>query len=144
MRRRGLSLVEVIVAIGIAMFGFVTLITVFRANYKQSNQSRNRTVACSIMQSWMDEIEAHPYGLAAPPSWSTVEETPAKLWIEGRPQEMIYHKTITFENGGFVGTGASNTDMVTIKLTWREGMGKDQSTHPTDDRELVVKVPVWR
>lgn len=144
MRRRGLSLVEIIIALAIAMFGFMTLITVFRANYKSSNQSRNRTVACGIMQTLMDEIEAHPYGLPAPPSWSTVEETPAQLWIEGRPQEMIYHKKIEFQNGGFVGTSANQTDMVTITLSWREGMGKDQSPHPTDDRELVVKVPVWR
>ncbi|MEW6278185.1 MAG: hypothetical protein AB1758_06155 [Candidatus Eremiobacterota bacterium] len=142
--RRAMSIVEIIIALGIAMFGFFTLLSVFRANYQKANQSRNRTVACSVLQSLLDEVEEHPYGLPAPASWSVVDEQPATLWIEGRAQDMTYHKQIAFENGGFVGKSSNQTDVVTITLSWREGLGQDMSPHPTDDREMVVKVPVWR
>lgn len=144
MRRGGFSIVELIIAMAVALFGFLTLISVFSNNYKLSSQSRNRSVACSVLQSLMDEVEEHPYGTPAPASWSVEEEQPVQLWVEGRKQNMIYHKKITFENGGCVGKSANLTDTVTITLSWKEGIGVDESPHPLDDRELTVKVPVWQ
>ena len=67
------------------------------------------------------------------------------LDLEGRPQDMIFHKKFTYENSSFVDSSKTETtDMVTLTVSWKEGIGTDESSHPVDDREIVVKVPVWR
>lgn len=143
--RRGLSIIEIIIALAVAMFGFVTLVSVFRSSYQHATMSRNRTVGCGIMQSLLDEIEEHPYGTPAPKSWGVEEEVPCQLWIEGRPQDMTFHKKLEFQNGSFVDKSKTDqTDFVTITLSWKEGVGRDESPHPVDDKQIVVKVPVWR
>lgn len=141
--RRGLSIIEIVVALCVAIFALFTLIRVFSVNYKYSTMSRNRTVATMIAHSLMDEVEAHPYGTPPPPSWSIPEERPVGVWIEGRPQDMTCHKKIEY-HGGFVGATPDTTDTVTITLTWREGVGEDEVPGSEDDHQIVVKVPVWK
>jgi hypothetical protein len=143
-RRRGVNMIEILVALFVAIFALFTLTRVFSVNYKYSTMSRNRSAATILAHSLMDEVEAHPYGTATPPSWKVSDERPIGVWIQGQPQDMLFHKKIEF-GGGFDGSKpAEMKDLVTITLTWREGVGVDEVSNSEDDHKLVVTVPVWR
>lgn len=146
LQRRGLALTEVLVATTILFVIFMCFLSVFQSSYQHNQQTRNRMVATILAHSLLEEVEAHPYGYAAPPTWgSDVQDRPARVWIEGRQVEMTFNKTFTYLNGSFVGKpGAKDdSDVVTITITWREAGLADQVA--TDDKKkLVVAVPVWR
>ena len=145
MKRRGVNMIEIIVALCVAIFAMFTLIRVFSVNYKYSTMSRNRSVATIICHSLMDEVEAHPFGTAVPPAWAEKVEVPVGVWIEGKPQDMTFHKKIEVKTGGFDGSKPAETkDLVTITLSWREGVGPDELPNSDDDHQMVMKVPVWR
>jgi hypothetical protein len=142
MKRRALALVEIIIALAVVIMAFFVLIQVFSSNYKYSTMSRTRSIAGVLAQSLMDEVESHPYGTPRPLSWAEGDETPAQVWIEGRPQDVTMHKKIEY-TGGLDGTKPDDTDLVTITVSWREGLGEDKNAK-NGDHQLVVKVPVWR
>jgi Tfp pilus assembly protein PilV len=136
MRRRGFSFIELLLAAFIAVMAIYAFMTVFSNSSKHALQTRNRTTAILHAQSLMDEIEVHPYGSPAPKSWQTGVQKPVTLVVHGRPQEMSFNQQLSFENGSFVGQSANASDLVTIRITWKESAG--------GNKELVVRVPVWR
>lgn len=135
--RRGMALTEMIMAIFIAAIAFYVFLTVFGAGARHAVQTRNRTAAIMLAQSLMDEIEAHPYGEPAPQSWANGVKEPVVVWVNGRPQQMKFTQQLTFQNRSFLGEAAGNSDLVTIRITWQEAVGKDI-------KDLEVRVPVWR
>lgn len=141
---RGFSLIEIIIALAVTLIALVAFLTVFSNSNDHALQSRNRSVAILIAQSLMDDIETHTYGDPEPLWWKEDTDQPVSVWLGDRPQEMIFHKEVSFENGSFVGTGSEAKDLVTITLTWREKTGDDQSATTSDNKELKVRVPVWR
>ncbi len=147
MRRvRGFSLVEVMIASSILFVIFMCFLGVFESSYANNQQTRDRMIATILANSYLEEIEAHPYGYRPPPNWgSDVKDVPARIWIEGRQVEMSFNKTFSYLNGSFVGkTGAKDdTDVVTVTITWRE-VGKADVVLGEDKKKLVVAVPVWR
>ncbi len=143
MRRRGVNLIEIIIALFVAIFALVALIGVFSGNYKYSTMSRNRSVAAIVAHSLMDEVEAHPYGMKTPPEWKELDYRPVSVYIEGKPQDMTLHKKIEWK-GGFDGTTTEITDLVTITLSWREGVGPDEVPDSDDDHKIVIEMPVWK
>lgn len=139
-----MSFVEILIAVGVAGLAMLVFLSVFGTSGRHAVQTRNRTAATMIAQSLMDEIEAHPYGEPAPKAWATGWVTPITVWVNGRPQEMRFHQELVFENGSFVGQKQDDKDMVTVTLTWKEGVGNDQTSSAQDNKALVVRVPVWK
>lgn len=138
-RRRALGIVELIIAITLMVTAVFTLISVFTRGSRQAVMSRNRTVAILLCHSLMDELKAHRFGTPGPDRWREPRETPVTSYVEGRPQQMEFSKTLSFANGSFIGEQPGDTDEVTIKIEWQEGLGKNQGR-----KDLTVKVPVWR
>ncbi|MFA5506435.1 MAG: prepilin-type N-terminal cleavage/methylation domain-containing protein [Vulcanimicrobiota bacterium] len=141
--RRGFSLMEIVIALAVCCVALVAFLSIFAKNNDHALGSRNRSVAILLAESLMDDIEAHTYGTPQPRRWTQTEEAPVEVWVSGREQQMKFHKTVTFENGSFVGDGSGDKDLITITITWREGFGDDQ-TSGDDNKELQVRVPVWR
>ena len=139
MRRRGLGLVELLVAMALVVTAVLTLITVFSRGSRHAVMSRNRTVGILVCHSTMDELKAHNFGKPAPQSWDEPKQAPVTIYLEGRPQLMEFKRTISFSTGSFVGKTSGNTDEVTIKVEWDEGIGENNG-----HKEMSVKVPVWR
>lgn len=146
MRRRGFSILELVLGFAILILAVVVFFSVFSNSSQQAVQSRNRSVALIMAHSLMDEMEAHPYGSAWPKRWKATTETPVKVWVEGNPQEMIFHKAIAFTNGSFVGDVAGDTDEATITISWREGIGVAEPgvVDPNDNKVIKVRMPLWR
>ena len=139
MSRRGLGLVELLVAMALVVTAVLTLITVFSRSSRHAVMSRNRTVGILVCHSTMDEMKAHMFGKPAPASWDEPKQAPVTIYLEGRPQLMEFKRTISYSTGSFVGKAAGNTDEVTIKVEWDEGIGQNNG-----HKEMSVKVPVWR
>ncbi len=150
MRKTGFSLVELMIALSLMVFGIFVFLSVFSSSSRQSAQSRMRTLASRAATDLMEEMEAHPYGEAAPLAWSEETQKVGELWIRGRQQQLLMHKKIEFLNGSFVGQSNDNSDLVTITLSWRENVGDSQTNgtsatgHSEDNKEMMVQVPVWR
>lgn len=147
--RRGFSVVEVMIAALLIVFGFFTFFSVFSTGSHHATQTRNRAVANLMAQSIMEEFKAHNYGDPAPASWSEEEERPFRMVIGDREAVFKFHKSITFANGSFVGNSNDNQDLATIVITWKELRGADQTDgaptgQPEDNKELSVQVPLWR
>lgn len=146
---RGLTIMEIMIAALLVMFGFFTFFSVFSTGSHHATQTRNRAVANLMAQSIMEEFKAHNYGDPAPASWSVEEERPFRMVIGDRESVFKFHKAITFENGSFIGNDTKDQDLATIVITWKEVMGTDQTDgaptgQPEDNKQLSVQVPLWR
>lgn len=146
MNRRGFSILELVLGLALLILALLVFFSVFSSSSQHAVQSRNRTVAIMLAHSVMDEIEAHPYGSTWPKSWKSPVDRPVVVWVEGNPQEMDFHKSITFSNGSCVGEGAGDSDEATVAISWREGVGVAEPgvVDPKDNKVIKVRVPVWR
>lgn len=138
-RRRGLGIVELLFALALVVTAVFTLLSVFSKSSRQAVMSRNRTVAILVCHSILDELKAHTYGSPPPENWKEEREAPVTIYVEGRPQQMEFRKTLTYANGSFIGQGAGDSDEVTLKVEWNEGIGPNSGL-----KELTIKAPVWR
>jgi len=144
---KGFAILEALLALAILAVAGVIFLQIFSSSTKHSVQTRNRTMAILLANSLMDEVEAHTYGEPPPRSWATGVVQPATVVIQGRPQLMEFHQELAYQNGSFVGGATGDTDLVTVTITWKEGVGDDQTTgqgRPQDNKLLVVQIPVWR
>jgi len=147
---RAFSIIEVLVAVLVAAMSFFVFLTVFRSSYEHAAHTRNRAVAAQLAKTLLEEVEAHPYGAAQPARWTVLDENPVQVWVQGQPVETRLHKKFSFKNSSFVGNATNanlDTDVVTIAISWREGAGTAQPVTTGasgDNRQLEVKVPVWR
>lgn len=135
--KRGFSLVELVTAGFVACLSFIVFLSVFSKSYEHAELTRDQMIATVLARSWVAEIDAHPYGARAPVRWADGDERPATVLVAGRPEEVVFHRTLRFKNSSFIGngTGTERSDAVTLTLTWKEKSGPKQ---------LVVTVPVWR
>jgi hypothetical protein len=134
---------EIVIALAVTLVAFLT---VFGNSNKLAVGSRNRSVAIMMAQGLMDDIETHTYGDPEPQWWAAKDESPVTVWVGHREQKMPFHKELAYENGSFVGKAAGDRDVVTVTITWREGLGDNQTDQALtgDNKELEVRVPVWR
>ncbi|MFN8610345.1 MAG: hypothetical protein U0931_22600 [Vulcanimicrobiota bacterium] len=141
-----MSLPESILAICICFMAFAVFSSVFSNARRATVQSRDRTAAILLANTLMDELEAHPYGEAAPQWWSSQVDHPVRAWVEGNLVEMDFHKRVDFETKGAIGLSAEDKDVATITISWHENMGQPQTpvVVPTDNKSLVVRYPLWR
>ena len=146
MKRRGVSLIELSLAFFLVLIATMVFLTIFSTSSRQSMQSRNRTVAVILANTMMDEIEAHPFGAPQPPGWKVAVDNPVQVWVEGKLQNMDFHKKLTYANSSFVGNVTGDTDEVTITISWAEGVGDTQAgaVGPNDNKIMTVRTPVWR
>lgn len=149
LQRNGFTVVEILIAAALVMFGFFTFFSVFSTSSAHATQTRNRAVANLLAQSYMEEFKAHNYGDPAPVSWTTEEDRPFRMVINGRETAFKFHKSITFSNGSFIGKSPKNQDLAKIVITWKELHGSDQTQgaptgQPEDNKQLEVEVPLWR
>lgn len=137
---------EIIISLAVTMVVLVAFLTVFNNSNKLAVGSRNRSVAIMMAQGLMDDIESHTYGNPQPQAWTVQDESPVTVWVGQREQKLEFHKTVEFENGSFVGQAAGDQDVVTVTITWREGVGDNQTDQALTvaNKELQVQVPVWR
>lgn len=146
--RRGMSVMEVTLAIAIVFMAFVIFMSVFSGASRATIQSRDRTAAILLANSIMDELEAHPYGAPKPKSWETDVDRPVQVWVQGRPTQMDFHKKVEFLNKSFIGDSPAKEDfdVATITISWREASGFSQPgvVNPADNKVLTARFPVWR
>lgn len=136
--KRGFALMEIMMASLVATLSFFVFLTVFSKSYEQAELTRDRTIAIILARSWIAEIDAHPFGARPPKSWVDGYERPADVTVAGHRVDVVFHRTIRYENKSFIGDSASGTersDAVTVTFTWREKSGP---------KSLIVKVPVWK
>ncbi len=138
-RRHALGLIELVFAMGLMVTAIFTLISVFSSSSRHAVMSRNRTVAILLGHSYLDEFKSHAYGAPAPKHWLESRENPVTVYVESRPQQMEFSKTLSYANGSFVGQSQGDSDEVTLKIEWSEGLGSRSGR-----KEMTVKVPVWR
>lgn len=155
--RRAFSLIEIMIAVVIAAVSFVTFMTVFSSSYRLASTTRNHQIAAVLAHSLLEEVQEHPFGAEQPKNWEDGEETPARIFIQGRPVDGVFHKHFSYLNGSFVGKAAPKaagappvSDVVTITLTWKDESGSRQTgparpkdPNSQDTKQLVVSVPVW-
>ncbi|MEW6279362.1 MAG: hypothetical protein AB1758_12105 [Candidatus Eremiobacterota bacterium] len=138
--RRGFTLVEAILAFFLLVVAFLVLFSIFSGGARHAVQSRNRTVAMVYAQSFLEEVRAHPYGQPEPEAWKQARVYPVAVYVEGRPQTMEFNQEVTYRNESFVKSSVDqDVDEVTLRLTWREGLGDN-----AHEKELLVKTAVWR
>lgn len=147
--RRGIGVIEVLIAMVVLTVSFAAFLTALRRSYQYAEQSRNRAIATILARSLLDETRDHVFGTRAPLSWTTALETPATIVVDGKPVNAQFHKDITYLNQSFVNsTVQQDSDVVTVRITWSEEVGdarKDKGTKSNfDNKEIVVSVPVWR
>ena len=144
--QRGFSVMEIIVALAVALIILVAFLTVFTNSNEVAVASRNRSIAILLAQGMMDDIDTHTFGNPAPQRWSVKAEHPVTVWVGDREQKVVFEKTVTYENGSFVGQTSGRSDVVTVVVTWREDVGDTQADQATtsDNKKFEVKVPVWR
>jgi hypothetical protein len=140
---------ELIVAFCLIVIGFFTFFSVFSTSANHAIQTQNRAAANMIAQSYLDDFRAHSFGAPAPASWAEKVDTPVRMIIKDRETQFIFHKSITYETGAFVGTATGDKDKVTLIITWKEPAGSNQAVGaPTgfgqDNKMIQVEMPVWR
>lgn len=136
---------EILIALGVAGLALAVMLTTLSTSNQHALGSRNRSVAILMAQSLMDDIETHKYGDPEPRWWAETEAEPVTVWVAGRQQKMTFEKSISYQNGSFVGQSSGTQDLVTITITWRENFGATQTgAGETNNKELEVRVPVWR
>jgi len=139
------SVIEIVIALGLVVVGFFTFFSVFSTGSHHAKQTRNRAVANLLAQSYLEEFKAHTYGDPEPKHWAQEEDNPIRLVVGGREQQFKFHKTLTYQNGSFVGKSQENTDLIKLVISWRELPGDRQTEDAAEDnKQLEVEVPVWR
>jgi type II secretory pathway pseudopilin PulG len=132
-RKKGFSLVEVIIASFIICSGFLVLLSVVVTSMKFSLQCRNRIFANIAANSILEELSAHSYGNTEPSFWH--DPVIFKTYIQGHkePSLVAYHKEINYSNGSFVGM-SGQTDVA--------GSTPTTPTTPTVSSYLVPRITI--
>ncbi|MCD4785654.1 MAG: hypothetical protein K8T10_17670 [Candidatus Eremiobacteraeota bacterium] len=143
-RIKGMSIIEVIIALVVITCGILTALTVIAASLRFSTQSRQQVYAYLVAESMLEKIKAHKYGEPAPKSWKEPEYY--KISIEGKAEPMLaefkrdYNFTAAGANGSFVDSTMPQTeDIVTIVVTWVEGTGRTSAKSKKIELETKVK-----
>ncbi len=160
-KQRGFSMMDGILSSFLVAVALVALYGAFGGSYRHSVMTRNQIAAAFLVNSFFEEVEAHPYGSPAPASWPvasvgkvTLVDPPAgwqgagfpstqtlPVYVEGRVQASNYHRQLTLANGSFLGAAQGNWDEITLTITWEESGSK---VNVTGLKRLTAKRLVWR
>ena len=143
MRRRGLSLVEAVVAVMVLATGGLAYLSVARTSTRAASQSRNYAMASLVAQNVIEEIGAHIYGQPRPNDW--LEFSPLVI-IEGRESRLKFEVSVESDpeaggNGSFFGDARGDVDILLVKVAWVEPKPSDQGSRR---QEISFHLPVRR
>jgi Tfp pilus assembly protein PilV len=146
--RRGVSLVEAVIAIAVMAITLAVLVSVISTGYRQAGHDRNRVLGTLWAESTLEEIQAHRYGAPHPDTWGTLAQPVSRrieLLVEGRPVQVDmtrYVESATDKGGNlsFFDAEISNSgDVLRIHITWTASLPGHSEEH-----ELEVFTDVWR
>lgn len=148
-KRAGFSIMELVLVLGVVATAFLVLFTQFSSGARHAVQTRNRVLGLMLKQSIMEEMQAHPYGQAAPSSWPVDAEQVESyvFYVEGKKQAMDFRKKLTMDNYAFIGRSGDDSDVVHLTITWDEAVtpGSAASQQAQRDlRRITADVPVRR
>lgn len=161
MKRRGLTLLEIMIASVLLLYAAFALLSIYSTTARAEIHTQQRVLASMLGHNVLEEAEAHRFGLAAPADWKLGSSGLESDWVEqrvpvvvdGRPVEARFHILRLWRNGSMVGRAAQTDqdwDVFTAIITWREGnFERDRSGtfsnryFADDNRQLVVQIPVW-
>ena len=128
MRRRGFTLVEILVVVLIVTFGFLALLTVYTHNVRHATMTRDQLLGTLVCENVLAEIRDHRYG-TPPPAWwghsGQLSPVEFRVVVQGRPVQTNFEKRVrTAPNGNgsfFDATKKQSTDTIEITVRWVEG-----------------------
>jgi hypothetical protein len=122
MKRHGVGLAEIILALAVLLVAFVYTFSVFSSSARQAVQSRDRKLALLTAQSLLEEVRAHAWGRPAPKQWPL--DKPGKVQyqftVSKRPQECEYEVELKLETGALIGKVEGPSDKATVTVRWIE------------------------
>ncbi|MCA9781864.1 MAG: hypothetical protein KC800_34335 [Candidatus Eremiobacteraeota bacterium] len=122
MKRSGMTMTEVVVAMGVLATVIIAYLSVSRTASSSASQSRNYALATIVAQNVIAEISAHQYGEPRPDAWLDISPF---LVVEGRESQVKFKLAIEPDtesggNGSFFGASAANVDVLNVRVSWRE------------------------
>jgi Tfp pilus assembly protein PilV len=123
MKKKGMLLLECILAVFLLSAAFMALASVYPAVYRQAAQSKNRFLAVATAANLLESIRSLPYGSAVPAH--LLGERRYEQVIEGvRADTAFQVKKIEFFPSDLSGTRPDPQSLfsrVTVTIEWREG-----------------------
>lgn len=144
MNTRGLTMMELLVAMVVLAVGSFVVIQTFSQNLRHSSQSRQRMLAALVMENLVEEVLAHPYGAPRPSRWNEGAVNLTFI-VEGRPQVTRFFCSVEANpdrgNGSFFGRSNQGTDLLDLSVGWSESSGPGSSAQ---ERNLTLDLVVRR
>lgn len=121
--KKGMTLIECIIAVFLIAVAFTALAAVYPAVYRKSTQQENRFVAIAVAEGIIESVRALPYGSPIPVTLMK-DQTFTRV-IEGERKSAVFHiKSISFlPSAGDAPDPSSLASTVTVTVEWSEGTG---------------------
>lgn len=143
-RHAGFTLIEIIVSIAVLAVGLAVVLGSFSIDLRQSSQTRSEMTAQVVMESLIEETQAHHYGIPAPTTWNgTVVSFPTV--VEGRRVQNQFTTRVTVDpekgNSSSLGATQGSIDTLLLQVEWDEPAGPGARA---EHRELKLSLSVAR
>lgn len=149
MKRRGLSLMEGVLAAFLILLVFAGFVGVASQSLRQATRTRAEILSDNLLLNTLEMIHAHPFGSSK--GWwgdgTRTAQWDVPVVIEGRQVLTQYICAVSPDgqrgNGSFFGQNRNpvNYDVVRVTLTWREPTGPSSRGEP---RSRTLVTTVWR
>ena len=130
MKTRGMSMVEVVVAVMVLASVLLAYYTLTQSTVRSTSQTRNQVFATQAAENAIEEILAHPYGSVFEVENLTYEPV---MFVRGRPVQTRFKVSVEPNktmggNGSFRGDTLDDFDVLDIKVSWMETMPSGQGS----------------
>ncbi len=144
MRRQGFTLIEVLATVAVLVVGLTVVLGSFAIDLRQSSQTRAEMMAHVVMESLVEEAQAHHYGIPAPTTWNGSKVSFPTV-VEGRRVETTFTTRVSVDpvkgNGSVMGSTPGSLDTLLLQVEWDEAAGPGaRAVH----RELKMNLSVAR
>ena len=132
--KKGISLVETLVALVILLVGIMGFVSAFSQNIYQSNAARNNSQAMFIATSFVEELRARPYD-----EWSgdDIQSLAAGFNTDvlgGQDSDIFFEVSASSIT---VGDALEGYTQLTVTVSWLDGEGADELREAGFGRDLV-------
>lgn len=125
MRRRGLSLLEIVLALALVALALGAVLAVVPGAHRQAAQSRNRFLASAAAREALESVRSLPYGATVPDE--VLAPRRFEMVVEGVPTSVLVRvDSLAFapQAAGRLAADPSRPySRVTLKVSWEEGTG---------------------
>lgn len=141
MKRRGLGLIELVLAFAVFVVAALFVFTVFGGSSRHAVQSRSRKLAIMTAQNLLEEAKGHEFGTPAPESWPLDQEKPVKyrFVVYGRESMAEFRAKIELENRSLIGESEEDFDRVTVTIRWDAGLSGDEAEMKAQEKLRQVQ-----